>query len=175
MGDSGGDGGGGNCTRVDLGEGLTICLRSKAVGKHSIPVLKWHGRPARESRARCACHIQTAPLPSPESRQEVSYSSVRNPVRLWQRAHSLKLALSPKARCPSWQAMWQAMQFCARRFARCCTGAMQLTCFLAAIHVLAHRDNGRRSNAHAGRGPRDSSYGHHKLAILASNLLRAEE
>src|SRR5438046_10453416 len=65
MGDSGGDGGGGNCTRVDLGEGLTICLRSKPVGKHSIPVLKWHGRPARESRARCACHIQTALLPSP--------------------------------------------------------------------------------------------------------------
>src|SRR5438552_14682288 len=24
---------------------------------------KWHGRPARESRARCACHIQTASLP----------------------------------------------------------------------------------------------------------------
>src|SRR2546427_9391680 len=59
MGDSGGDGGGGNCTRVDLGESLTICLRSKAVGKHSIPVEKWHGRPARESRARCACHNQT--------------------------------------------------------------------------------------------------------------------
>src|SRR5207244_658707 len=64
MGDSGGDGGGGNCTRIDVGKGLTICLSSKAVGKHSIPVLKWYGRPARESRAKCRCHIQTASLPS---------------------------------------------------------------------------------------------------------------
>jgi hypothetical protein len=26
-------------------------------------LMEWHGRPARESRARCACHIQTASLP----------------------------------------------------------------------------------------------------------------
>src|SRR5438132_9163632 len=64
MGHGGGDGGGGNCTRVDLGQSLTICLRSKAVGKHSIPVFKWHERPARESHARCAGHIHTASLPS---------------------------------------------------------------------------------------------------------------
>jgi len=24
--------------------------------------VRWHGRPARESRARCACHNQTDPL-----------------------------------------------------------------------------------------------------------------
>src|SRR5438132_2940231 len=30
MGHGVGDGGGGNCTRVDLGKSLTICLRSKA-------------------------------------------------------------------------------------------------------------------------------------------------
>jgi len=35
--------------------------------QHDLPNTKskagWHGRPARESRARCACHIQTTSLP----------------------------------------------------------------------------------------------------------------
>jgi len=26
-------------------------------------LMEWHGRPARESRARCACHIQTHHYP----------------------------------------------------------------------------------------------------------------
>ncbi len=34
-----------------------------AVTCHRFSLEEWQGRPARESRARCACHKQTEPVP----------------------------------------------------------------------------------------------------------------